>query len=145
MKRVGLLIVAVFLIPGQGFAQTTQERIEQGTAAFVDAFNAGDAKAAAEFYTDDAIILPPGGVPIEGAEAIVAYFQEVMDVGVKELELESVEVVEAGDLAINVGTVASTQPDGSRDIGKVMAVLQHGDDGRWRVHRVMWNTDLPAK
>jgi ketosteroid isomerase-like protein len=54
-------------------------------------------------------------------------------------------VVEAGDLVIAVGTVASTQPDGSRDIGKVMAVLQLGDDGRWRVHRVMWNTDLPAR
>lgn len=144
MRRMGLLVVALLLHSGPGFAQSTQERIEKGTAAFEETFNAGDAKAAAAFYTDDATVLPPGVAPVGGAEAIVAYFQKVIDAGIK-LDLESVEVVEAGDFVFDVGTFASTRPDGSVNRGKMMAVLQRGDDGRWRVHRVIWNTDSPTR
>ena len=141
MRRVALLVAALLLPAGQVDAQSTQERIEKGNTAFEEAFNAGDAQAAAQFYTDDAVALPPGGAPVKGKEAIIAYFQEVMDAGIEGLDLESLEVVESGDFAVEVGTFSWAPPGGDPETGSLLVVLQRGGDGLWRVHRVMWNQD----
>lgn len=126
-------------------AQDAQKAIEQGAAAWETAFNAGDGKGVADLYTEDAVLLPPGAARVDGKAAIATFWQGAIDSGLTDADLETVEVLEAGDLAIEVGTVAlgaPTSDGGTADVsGKYIVVWQRGDDGAWRLHRDIWNMD----
>ena len=115
--------------------------------ALESALNAGDGKAAAEFYTEDAALFPPGAERVDGKAAIAEFWQGAIDAGVADVDLETVEVIEADDLAYEVGTVSLTAPtsDGGRApaSGKYLVVWQHTDDGAWQLHRDMWNMNPP--
>ncbi len=64
--------------------------------------------------------------------------------GASDLDLETVEVQQSGDMAVEVGTLSMTAPaaegGGRTDLGgKFFVVWQRGDDGTWRLHRDIWN------
>jgi uncharacterized protein (TIGR02246 family) len=90
MIKIALPIVMLLLYCSQGFAQTSQERIEQGAVAFEQAYASGDAEGLANFYTDDAMLMPPDGQTIVGKEAITAYYRSGAEAGVKDLDVQSV-------------------------------------------------------
>jgi len=71
-------------------------------AAWDAAFNSGDAKAIAAFYTDDAIFLPPTHDVIRGPEGVEKFFAGIIGMGAKNHKLELIEA--SGDGNIVVGT-----------------------------------------
>lgn len=148
MKRWMLLCGLLLFNIGQGYAQSAQEAIEQGAVAWEDAFNGGDGKALADLYTDDAAVFPPGALRVDGKAAIAEFWQGAIDSGLADADLEPIEVVEFGDLAYEVGTVALTAAgsDGDRVpvSGKYIVLWQRADDGVWRLHRDIWNLN-PAE
>jgi len=118
--------------------------IEAADQTFVDNFNRGDAAGVAALYTEDGTFMPPNGGFVSGREAIQATFQSLMDMGIKALELETLEVEALGDTAYEVGTYALLSAGGDvLDRGKFLVIWKQVG-GQWQLHRDMINTSQPA-
>ncbi|MFA1625226.1 DUF4440 domain-containing protein [Rhizobium mongolense] len=129
-------------------AQTAQSSIEANNADFVDKFAAKDAKGLGQHYTEDAVAFPPNENRVAGRESVQKMWQSWIDAGLTDLTLKAAQVEESGNLAYEEGTYSIKIPgkDGktSEEIGKYIVVWKKGDDGEWRLHRDIWNTN-PAK
>ncbi len=112
-------------------------------------FNRGDAGAAAATYTDDAILMPPNQSPIEGKQAIGKGLAELSSqLQLSNLQLSISEVDVQGDTAIVRGTYSSniTVPGMDapmEDRGKTLSVWKKQADGSWKLHRDIWNSNMP--
>ncbi len=108
------------------------------------AFSRGDAAAVAQLYTEDAQIFPAQSDVITGREGIQAFWQAVMNMGVKAAKLETVEAVHEADTTYEVGRYRLQGAEGQvLDRGKYI-VIWHHEDHEWKLHRDIWNTSIPA-
>lgn len=150
MKRLvfAATLTAFSTFPVISAAQDAATGIAETSERFEAAYNGGDAAALAELYTEDAALLPPGAARVDGREEIAALWQGYMDAGVRDFDLETVEVEDHGESASEVGTFSLTVPDGeggrAGGQGKYIVLWRRGDDGVWRLHRDIWN-DTPAE
>jgi uncharacterized protein (TIGR02246 family) len=124
-----------------------REKIDAMNKGFVEAFNKGDLATAMTVYTKDATILPPNADMIQGREAISAYWQSAIDMGVKEAKLETVSVTPMGEnTACEIGKyVLKIKPEGVpafTDKGKYL-MLWKLVDGVWKWDTDAWNSSLP--
>lgn len=121
--------------------------IEAGNATFSEAFSRGDSDAIAALYSEDAIVLPPGGAMVKGRPAIAEFWKATRQSGVTGAVLTTLEVDASGDLAHEVGTALLTiQPKGKKKPAKASVkyvVVWKRNGGVWQLHRDIWN-DLPA-
>jgi ketosteroid isomerase-like protein len=70
--------------------------------AFHDAVANQDAAALARYH-EDARLLPPNIEAAEGRAAIQAAIHQLLDMGARSLEIEPIDVREAGDMTIEYG------------------------------------------
>lgn len=104
------------------------------------ALNAGDIDTLAGLYAEDCRLLPPGESMMEGRDAVRAVFGAMIDDGLGGT-LTSVESMQAGDLAYNLGTYAVSTADGTIvGTGKFVELWQK-TDGEWRMVNDIWNED----
>ena len=106
---------------------------------FTARVTAGDASGLAALYTDDAWLLPPGREVAQGP-GIVAFWQGAISKGLSGVSLETIEVDNEGDTAIEIGRyrlAISGKEDG--ETGKYLVVWKLVDD-QWLIHRDIWNT-----
>ncbi len=147
---VGLTYVAC-TSPQQETLDLTQVRqaIEAGNLKFEEAFRQGDPTAVANLYTEDAVLLPPNSDMISGKMGIEAFWKTVMEMGVKDAVLTTVDVTGSGDMVCEIGKYKLTiQPEGQEaveDIGKYVVIWKQAEDGTWNLHIDIWNTSLPAQ
>ena len=124
-----------------------EQEIKDTTRRFVEAYNRGDIAAAAEFYTEDAKFLQPNMELVSGKQAIKEFFETGKALGLRRLNLESVEVGYDGNLAYERGVIdVSIEPEGGQamtDRGKYLVVMKRQPDGSWKVAVDIWNSDLP--
>jgi len=126
-----------------------RETIKNTNLKFAEVFQRGDAAAVAALYTADARLLPPGAPMMSGTEAIRAFWQGAMNLGIKEATLESIDVEssDGSDLATEIGkfTLSMETRGGERvaQMGKYV-VLWKNDAGVWKLHADIWNTNAPA-
>jgi len=119
-------------------------QIESGNAQFVSAFKRGDATAMANLYTSGAQLLPANSDVVRGTAAIRTFWQSVIDMGLKGASLETLEVENHGDTAIEVGRYRLLAAgDAVADQGKYVVVWKN-DSGTWKLHRDIWTTSQPA-
>jgi len=106
----------------------------------------GDAAGYAELYTEDAVGLPPNSDMIKGRKAVKDAMEGAFAAGLKDMETKPVEVIVAGDIAVEVATyVQKFQPKGQKafeDRGKYVTVWKRTPKG-WKVYLDIWNTSLP--
>jgi uncharacterized protein (TIGR02246 family) len=119
-------------------------------AAFMAAYEKGDAEAIGELYAPDAISEPNGQPTIKGREAIVASVKSMFEqVSVKPV-LTPDETRTLGNVGLDRGTyiVTVTPKAGappSSTQGRYMVVFVKLPDGSWKVSRDMDNAlGLPA-
>ena len=142
--RVAALAAVMALSAGASFAQETRAAIEAVNKEFVAAFAKHDANAVAGFYTANGEVLPPNAAAIRGRAGIAKMWQGVFDAGIATADLKTTEVHAQGPLAFEIGTYAMKLKDGTvADRGKYLVVWQK-EDGKWKLHRDIWNTSLPA-
>jgi uncharacterized protein (TIGR02246 family) len=146
MRRLLAIIPALLVAQGTALAaETAEEGIKTTGAEFEDAFNDGDGAAVGALYTQDAAVLPPDGARVDGRKAIAEFWQGAIDAGLKNLDLQTLEVLDAGDLAVEVGKVSLTTTGSVGKAvpmaGKYIVIWQRDDDGAWRLHRDIWNLD----
>lgn len=133
-------------IPETAGALTDSDReaIRGVVAKFDQAMTAGDRKAAAAAYAEDALLLPPNTAEVSGRDAIEKFLGGLPKISQFK---ETVEEIQGDqDYAYPRGTYEMTfTPPGSRmqvsDKGKVLAVWRKQSDGSWKVSRVIWNSD----
>ena len=117
--------------------------IEANNQKFMNAFKQSNAAGVAALYMGNARILPPGSEMMQGRAAIESFWQEVMDSGVKEAQLETLDVEVSGeDLAREIGRYVLTIQQGSEALespGKYVVIWKReGSD--WKLDVDIWNS-----
>jgi uncharacterized protein (TIGR02246 family) len=117
--------------------------IEAANKQFMQAVGRGDAGQLANLYTADAQLLPPGSPTVTGRQAIREYWQGGITAGLKSLVLTTVEVEAHDGTAYEVGKYEIPGAGGkAADTGKYVVIWKR-DDGQWKLHRDIWNSDKP--
>ncbi len=125
-------------------ATDVRAEIETANEAFITAFSQGDAAALAALYTTDGQLLPPHSDFVTGPDAIKTFWQGVMDMGIKEATLETVEAEARGDAATEIGKYTMLVEGGQvADSGKYIVTWKN-EHGTWKLHRDIWNSSQPA-
>jgi uncharacterized protein (TIGR02246 family) len=126
---------------------TKSEKIRDAIAAandeFMAAFGRGDAAGVAALYTEGAQLLPPNADVMAGQEAIQAFWQGAMGMGIQSAQLEIVEVEGHGDTAIEVSRYTLGAGGQVLDRGKYIVVWKR-EGGQWKLHRDIFNSSMPA-
>ena len=118
-------------------------QIGSANTEFMGAFKRGDAAAMANLYTPEAQLLPANSDFVRGTAAIRTFWQGVMDLGLEDASLETIEVEAHGDTAIEVGRYRLLAAGGAvADSGKYVVVWKN-DKGTWKLHRDIWTTSQP--
>ena len=125
----------------------TKKSIEVEISKYSKAIQEGNVAGVVAAYTDDAVLLPPGGEMIRGKQAIEELYTKFLQTGMKEVALTTIEVGGSGDTAYEIGkTKVRIQPEGQEvitDSTKYLVVWKRQVNGTWKVHVDIWNFSAP--
>jgi uncharacterized protein (TIGR02246 family) len=131
-------------VPALDVSTDVRTAIAAANEQFMATFRQGDAAGLAALYTETGQLLPPNAGVMSGPEAIQAFWQAILESGVKEAQLEIVEVSDHGDTAVEVSQYKLFGSDQQLlDQGKYI-VVWHWEEGRWKLHRDIFNSSMPA-
>lgn len=121
--------------------------IDEIRAKYIAAENSGDAAALAALYTDDGIYMPSNMPASKGPAAIQATYEQMFAQLTFQSAATPASVEVAGDWAFEQGSFKSTMTPKAKgkpmeDTGKYVVVSRKTDAG-WKVHYLIWNSDLP--
>ena len=123
----------------------TAEELSQMNRDFAAALNNKDAVAAANLYTEDATLLPPGEPPVSGRENIRKYWEGAIGAGAFDVSVATTSTGSHGDIGYEVGRfrMSIKAADGSVTVenGKYVELLKRMEDGTWKSTHGVWNTD----
>ena len=103
-----------------------------------------DAAGLAGLYTASGCVMPSNSDTISGAGNIQAFWQGVFDMGVKGAVLDTIDLEEHGDTAIETGRYTlKADGGGIADHGKYI-IIWKTEGGTWKLHRDIFNTNQPA-
>jgi uncharacterized protein (TIGR02246 family) len=157
MKTLAILALALLSTSLQGDGQAKgaakgqtasgEAAIIQVADSYVKATLAGDAKAIAALYTEDALEMPPNEPIVKGRAAIEQYYTKEFSGPTKvgQFTITHLESRAAGDTAYDVGTYQqSMTPPGqtaaTSDTGKYVVILKR-TGGSWKVAYAIYNSD----
>jgi uncharacterized protein (TIGR02246 family) len=148
MRAATLLVVTLLLtlVSTTPSAQSGNERaaIEAVNAKFGAAWGSKDAAALAALYTANATLLPPNSARVTGSAAILEFWKGALASAPDRGKLTTAEVEAHGDTAHEVGTYELSMADGKvADKGKYVVIWKR-EGGQWKLHRDIWNSDMPA-
>jgi uncharacterized protein (TIGR02246 family) len=109
----------------------------------MEAFRRRDAAAIADLYTRDGQLLPANSDFVTGTDAIRAFWQGAMDMGIEEVVLETAELEGHRDTAHEVGRYTLRAGGEAADSGKYLVIWRR-EGGSWKLHRDIWTTSRPA-
>lgn len=109
----------------------------------------GDYKTLRSLLTKDAVMMPPNTDWIQGEVELEKNYEQMEEAmkGVEildyQLDFEEVEVL--GEYAFEWGRIIGTSKNEDGEISesfyKVMRILKKNDNGEWKVHRAIWNSN----
>ena len=120
--------------------------IQKTAEAFVEAFNKGDAKAVAAFWTPDGDMVDREGHHVQGRKAIEALYQKFFSEakGAKlYIRIASLRVVNP-DLALEDGETEIVLPDGPPAASRY-TVVHVKQEGQWMIESVREATAIAAE
>jgi len=123
-----------------------KKAIDSTNAAFGDYVSKGDSVGLASLYTSDAMLMGPNMPAASGRSNIQSTFGGMFAaMGKLGITLTASEVLGTEALVSEVGTFTMTDKDGKQiDKGKYI-VLWKMEDGKWKLFRDCWNSDMPAQ
>ena len=125
-------------------AEHTLKAAAAASAAWDQAFNAGDLKRLIARYQEDAVSMPPGAPALRGHKAIRADFKGFFEGNTAEHKTVNAVRHAAGDTVIERAeyTLTIRPKDGSAAIqeeGKHIVVYARQADASWKVKWEIWN------
>ena len=145
---LGLAILTIGSCTKKVDTEADIEAIKSLLEEFDAALNAGDLDGLMSCFTEDAVRMPPNMPALVGKEAIRDMFQSRFEQYTTEVHNTAEEVIVCGDWVFVRGThtVTFTLKVGGesiRDNGKSITIWQRQFDGSWKLHRGIYNSDLP--
>ena len=118
--------------------------IDAANQSFMANFAQQDATGLANLYTATGCVMPSNSDIISGAGNIQAFWQGIFDMGIKEAVLETIDLEDHGDTAIDVGRYTLKTDGGAvADHGKYVVIWKN-DGGTWKLHKDIFNTSQAA-
>ena len=117
--------------------------VEEINIGWDKAYNQGDAAGCAAFYTEDAILMPPNQPMVRGKKAVQDLMQGMIDKVGGTHTRHMVEFGVEGDLAYQVATIVMTNTKTTDQPGKFLEIFRPQQDGSWKIHLCIWNSDRP--
>jgi uncharacterized protein (TIGR02246 family) len=143
-KAVLVFALALLVVPATARAQHDDHgkaALKEMTPRWQAAYNAGDAAALAALYAKDGVLLPPNSAPVDGRDAIEAFWSAALEEGATG-ELTTKEMYAMGEAAAEVGMWVLTAADGSHlDHGSYMLIYKQVD-GEWQIANDIYNSDM---
>jgi uncharacterized protein (TIGR02246 family) len=117
---------------------------------YAASLGAGDADRWLALWTEDGIQMPPDEPAVVGKERIGARIRSALDQFKFDMTVNNAEARSAGDLAFARGTYKATltPTKGGTPLaidGKFMTILLKQPDGSWKIHRDIFNSNVPPK
>ena len=113
LRAAILMLVTGFLMPTLAQAASLQEQVSTAYMAWDAAFNKGDPKAVAAFYTEDAVILPPTHDVIKGPAEIEKFFAGLFGAGITGHQLSLLEANGDDNMAVAAAKWSAKSKDGA--------------------------------
>ena len=122
-----------------------KKAIDSTNAVFGTLVSKGDSVGLAALYTSDAMFMAEHMPTANGRSGVQSAFAGMFAaMGTPGLKLTSTEVSGTGEQVSEVGTYSMTDKSGKEiDKGKYI-VLWKMEDGKWKLHRDIFNSDNPA-
>lgn len=112
------------------------------TDSFESAFSIGDLTKIAEFYTENGMLLPAGFDFIRGRQDIEEFWQSAIDMGVKYIKIDIIEIEQHDDTAIEMSSYTLSSSDKQViDAGKGIVIWKNNGVA-WKMHRDIWTSSL---
>jgi uncharacterized protein (TIGR02246 family) len=143
--RLAVICLALALLCASpcAWGAGAKEAIAEQNKKFEEAFAKRDAAAIAEQYGNDAQCLYDGQDIIRGKKAIEEAWKEILSSPAKKVKIQTLEVDEHGDWAVETGKYTMIDADGKVIFdGKYMVIWKRDGDG-WKIHRDMGNSNRP--
>ena len=123
---------------------SVRDAIAAANQNFMQTFARGDAATLASLYTKDGQIFPTHSDSIGTRDGIEDFWQTIFQLNITQATLETIEVESHGNTAIEVGKYLLSDRNGQIvDRGKYIVVWKQ-EDGKWRLHRDIWNSSVPV-
>lgn len=121
----------------------TRKSVEEANQALSDFLKKGDSTGFAGLYCSDAKMMGPEASPVIGRGAIKSAIGGLYQMGISGASLKTTDVWGSDALVGEEGTYLLSFKDGKEyDHGKYI-VLWKMEDGKWKLFRDIWNTDIP--
>jgi uncharacterized protein (TIGR02246 family) len=141
------LVVVAACTPPVADTAADAAALRDGTKAWVDAYNAGDADKIVALYTEDAVVMPPDAPLAAGHEAI----RQCVTASIASSKASGVTIVlgeESAGVSADMGWHSGTYKVNGKDggavgTGKYLESWRKAD-GKWLIVRDIWNNDAPA-
>ena len=109
---------------------------------FGTALQQGNAADIANFYSNDGMLLPTGFDIIKGRQEIKSFWLDAINIGIRNIRLDLVELEQHGDTAIEISKYTLTnEKEDVMEQGKGMVIWKYHDH-RWMMHRDIRNSDV---
>jgi ketosteroid isomerase-like protein len=123
---------------------SVKAQIAGSNAVFGDCFGKNDSTSFVNCYTENGCINPPGMPQMCGRAAIGAFFSEGVKMGMRQIKITIGEVLGGKDGVTETGKYEVFGDGGvSFEKGKYM-VMWIEENGKWKMHRDVWNSDTPV-
>jgi uncharacterized protein (TIGR02246 family) len=149
------VVLALILLTSAGCNSQIQTNTDADTAAIDDiwesyesSLNGGDIDGWLSLWTEDGVQMPPNEAPVKGKDQLRQRNGAALDMFAVDIEITNEEVEVSGNLAFSRGHyVATFSPkDGSQSIpvdGKFLTILKKQSEGGWKIHRDIFNSNVP--
>ena len=146
-----VLFSAAFACKPADTSASAKQAIDAANAQWPRLTTAGHADSLAEFYTADAVIMPPNMASMKGKAAIRVFFAVINTIDPRPtLTLRAETVTGHGDMALEKGRWHWAYPAGAKlppgtpavDSGKYLVHWMQ-QNGKWLIVDDIWNSDTP--
>ena len=128
-------------------SRTEEAILDEGIQDYLRAFNAGDYRRVASYWTEDAVHMPPMGPEIHGRAALVEFYRQTFEAMKAQLSDYSYECRFAGDhVFVRESWKVTLQPPGQEAMSRTGKGLWAGRkeaDGVWRTFWALARLDEP--
>lgn len=123
---------------------TAKAEIEEANKKFMALFAAGDTVGLANSYTIDAKFMSEGAPAVSGRANIQTDMSKIVRSGISGIDIRTENIYGTVDLIAEVGELTLFVGKKSVDVGKYI-VLWKKEDGKWKMFRDIYNSNLSAK
>jgi len=123
---------------------TAKAEIEAANKEFMAFFAAGDSIGLANLYTQDAKFMNTGAPAVTGRKNIQSALSGIMKSGISSVNLITIDVWGMENLITEEGEISLFVEEAEVYQGKYI-VLWKKADGKWKLFRDIFNSNLPAE